>query len=122
MLEHGFGRFNSVEKRYLTILPRFEIGVFFMRGRKPGTIIASVGDGDIFCSIYTSHGSDLDAVAAAIKLLAKRYPEELAQVCARPYGETTEEWVGMMAEGHCPGIEAGYVPASRSAPEGAERK
>ena len=91
-----------------------------MRERNPGTIIASVGDSPIFCSIYTSHGSDRDAVVAAIGLLAKRYPDELAQVCARPYGETTEEWVGMMADGRCPGIEAGYVPAFFRRPKGAE--
>lgn len=80
-----------------------------------------ISDEGVFCLVCTSDSYVLD-VHAIIRLLAKRYPEELAQVCARPYGETTEEWVGMMAEGRCPGIEAGYVPASRPAPEGAEWK
>ena len=61
-------------------------------------------------------------IAGVIRLLARKYPDELAQVCARPYGETTEEWVEMMADGRCPGIAAGYAPAFLCQPKGAEQK
>lgn len=118
VLEHGFGRFNSLRKlvfNYFTTI--WDWGVF-MEMQERFTEIT--GDG-VFCLICKQDSYALD-VCAVMRLLARTYPEELAQVCARPYGETTEEWVGMMAEGRCPGIEAGYVPASRSAPKGAERK
>lgn len=61
-------------------------------------------------------------IAGVIRLLARKYPDELAQVCARPYGETTEEWVEMMADGRCPGIAAGCAPAFFCQPKGAEQK
>lgn len=61
-------------------------------------------------------------IAVIIRLLAREYPDELAQVCARPYGETTEEWVEMMSDGCCPGIAARYAPAFFCQPKGAEQK
>ena len=80
-----------------------------------------ISDEGVFCLVCTSD-SYVHDVYAIIRLLAKKYPEELAQVCARPNSESAEAWVEMMAKRRCPGIDAGYVPVTSRASEGAEQR